>query len=371
MIRVARLPLSYALTLCVLTACACAARVPRAFGPAQVERSCRQPPSSTDPVPEWIEPSDPASRLRLSRWCDTVGPVLFRPRPALAPAASIDRVAIVSWNIHEGGGDVHDLIRRLRAGEFTGGAPIGEFVLLLQEATRRSGAVPVRIPRGSPAPRRIAPRGGSADTDVQRFADEGFAVLYAPSMRNGDGHARDERGAAEDRGNAIVSTLPLADPRVIELPLERQRRVAAAATVAGHSVRSRWQLEIVDVHLDTSLALFHGGPFAARRRQASALLDALRLFNRPPNETRMTVVGGDLNTWNGRHESAVRLLRDAFPDTPVTENAPTWRGPLGIRAMLDHIFVVGASSRVHVKRLPGRFGSDHYPLLAVVDFGVN
>jgi hypothetical protein len=99
--------------------------------------------------------------------------------------------------------------------------------------------------------------------DVQRFADEGFAVLYAPSMRNGEGDARDEHGAAEDRGNAIVSTLPLEDPRVIELPLERQRRVAAAATVAGQSVRSRWQLEIVDVHLDTSLALFHGGPFAA------------------------------------------------------------------------------------------------------------
>jgi endonuclease/exonuclease/phosphatase (EEP) superfamily protein YafD len=39
--------------------------------------------------------------------------------------------------------------------------------------------------------------------------------------------------------------------------------------------------------------------------------------------------------------------------------------------MLDHIFVVGVSSRVNLKRLPERFGSDHYPLLAVVDFGLN
>ena len=362
----------FAVTACVLlTSYACASRAPRAFDPAHVvELSCRQRPSSADPIPTWIEPSDSKSRFRLSRWCETVGPVLFRPRPALEPPASIDRVAIVSWNIHEGSGDVRDLIRRLQAGQFTGGAPVSQFVLLLQEATRRSGAVPIRVPRGAPTPRRISSHPSSPDRDIQRFADEGFAVLYAPSMRNGEGRARDEHGAAEDRGNAIVSTLPLEDPRIIELPLERQRRVAVAATVAGES-RSRWQLEIVDVHLDTSLALLHGGPFAARRRQASALLDAVRAFGRPSNENRTTVVGGDFNTWNGRHESAVRLLTDAFPDTPFTDHAPTWRGPLGLHATLDHIFVGGASSRVTVKRLPMRFGSDHYPLLAVLDVGLN
>ena len=362
-----------AVTACVLlTSCACAARGPRAFDPAHVvELSCRQRPSSADPLPTWIEPSDSKSRLRLSRWCETVGPVLFRPRPALEPPVSIDRVAIVSWNIHEGGGDVRDLIRRLRAGEFTGGAPVSHFVLLLQEATRRSSAVPIAVPRGAPTPRRIRSHQGSPDRDIQRFADEGFAVLYAPSMRNGAGHGRDEHGAAEDRGNAIVSTLALEDPRVIELPLERQRRVATAATIAGQSVRSRWQLEIVDVHLDTSIALLHGGPFAARRRQASALLDALRAFEGASSEARTTVVGGDFNTWNGRHESAVRLLTDAFPDAPISEEAPTWRGPLGLHATLDHIFVGGASSSVKVKRLPARFGSDHYPLLAVLDVGLN
>jgi len=39
-------------------------------------------------------------------------------------------------------------------------------------------------------------------------------------MRNGE-----HEGIAEDRGNAIVSTMPLQRPRLIELPLQRQRRV--------------------------------------------------------------------------------------------------------------------------------------------------
>jgi endonuclease/exonuclease/phosphatase family metal-dependent hydrolase len=357
----------------VLMSGACVARVPRTFDPDRLaELSCRQPPSPGDPVPIWIEPSDLTNRFRLSRWCQTVGPVLFRARPAVESAAAVDRVAIVSWNIHEGEGDVSELIRRLRAGEFSGGTPVGEFVLLLQEATRRSRAVPSHIPRRSPVPGRITPRAGAPDRDIQRFADEGFAVLYAPSMRNGEVHDREESDDAEDRGNAIISTLRLEDPHVIELPLERQRRVAAAATVAGHNSRgAAWELEIVDVHLDTAVALFHGGPFAARRRQAGALVGALRTLDQSSHGTRTTVVGGDLNTWRGRRESAVRLLADAFPDTSTTENVPTWRGPLGLHARLDHIFVGGASRRVDAIRLPSRFGSDHYPLLAILDLGLN
>ncbi len=65
--------------------------------------------------------------------------------------------------------------------------------------------------------------------------------------------------------------------RLIELPLERQRRVAIVSAVEGKSRSGRrWHLGLVDVHLDTALALFHGGPFEARRRQAAALVDALR-----------------------------------------------------------------------------------------------
>ena len=80
------------------------------------------------------------------------------------------------------------------------------------------------------------------------------------------------------------------------------------------------------------------------------------------------MIAGDFNTWTGDREPAVKLLRTEFPDTPWNDDAPTWTGPLGLHATLDHIFVRGACRRSRVTRLPSRFGSDHYPLLTVVRF---
>lgn len=349
----------------LLTASSCAHRLPPDFDPSRIsDLSCRRLPPPVDPPPTWITPTDPHDRYRLSRWCDTVGPVFFHPRPASALDRAVDRLAIISWNIHEGSGDVGELVRRLRAGEFTAGEPPDQFVLLLQEATRRDAAVPRRVPRGYPAPRRIASRQGSGTADVGRFAEQQLAVLYAPSMRNGE-----LSGTAEDRGNAIVSTLPLLEPRLIELPLERQRRVAAAAIVEGRSRSgARWRLDLVNVHFDTALALFHGGPFAARRRQAAALLEALRAVADPSRVDTATVLAGDFNTWMGHREAAVRLLSEAFSDTPPVDGAPTWVGPLGLHATLDHMFFRGFVTPARVTRLPSRFGSDHYPLLTVIRF---
>ena len=344
---------------------ALAKQAPAPFDPSRLpELSCRQSSPSVDAQPVWVTPSDVASRDRLARWCATVGPVFFHSQPAPSRAAPIDRLAIVSWNIHEGGGDVEQLVRRLRRGDFTGGEPVDHFVLLLQEATRRDGAVPRRVPRGYPAPRRIDTPRGSPDADIRRLAEAGLSVLYAPSMRNG------EQGEhAEDRGNAIVATLPLIAPRLIELPLERQRRVAVSAAVEGRSSGgARWRLDLVDVHLDTALALLHGGPFAARRRQAAALLAVLGADAPPPPGEAAMVLAGDLNTWRGRGEPAVRMLSRAFPDTPAADRSPTWTGPLGIHAVLDYIFVRGPQSSAPVTRLPGRFGSDHFPLLTIVRF---
>jgi endonuclease/exonuclease/phosphatase family metal-dependent hydrolase len=326
---------------------------------------CRQVVPTTDRPPTWISPADQIERSGLARWCETVGPVLFQPRPAAAPAP-VDRLAVVSWNVHEDGGDVDDLIRRLRRGEFTGGDPIEAFVLLLQEATRRDGTVPARVPKGSPVPRSIASHRGSRAAGIGHFADQGLAVLYAPSMRNGNARANDD---AEDRGNAILSTLPLLEPRLVELPLERQRRVAAAAAVEGRTrAGAPWRLDLVSVHLDTALALLHGGPFAARRRQASALLDALRSSGNPPMGEHAMVLAGDFNTWMGAREPAIKMLAEVFPDTPDADRAPTWQGPLGLHAALDYIFVRGAASASRVTRLPSRFGSDHFPLLTIVAF---
>lgn len=67
-------------------------------------------------------------------------------------------------------------------------------------------------------------------------------------------------------------------------------------------------------------------------------------------------------SWNIRdREPAVRALRNAFPGTPSADRGPTWTGPLGLRASLDHVFVRGAVSAAPVTRLPGRFGSDRFP----------
>ena len=92
-------------------------------------------------------------------------------------------------------------------------------------------------------------------------------------MRNGT------TAVAEDRGTAILSTMPLADLQAIELPFERQRRVALAATVGGATPSGDvWHLRLAAVHMDTSLALTRGGPVVARRRQAEALVEALGMM---------------------------------------------------------------------------------------------
>jgi endonuclease/exonuclease/phosphatase family metal-dependent hydrolase len=324
--------------------------------------SCRQidPPEAASI--HWAMPTDAYINVRLSRWCATVGPVYFVANPGVIDSRPIDRVAIVSWNIHEGHGDVDELIRRLRLGDFTAGEPVNDFVLLLQEATRRDHGVPLTIPDGYPAPRRIEGPTRHTDMDVRRLAEKGLAVLYVPSMRNGE-------RAVEDRGNAIVSTLALMDPAAIELPIERQRRVAVVSAVQGVDRAGKpWRLRLVDVHLDTALALLNGGPFEARRRQVAALLDALHRLGDSNAADRTAVIAGDFNTWKGRGEPAIGLLRDQCDDRTRANGQPTWTGPLRLHADLDQIFVCSVGSRSAVSRLPGTFGSDHYPLLTVVDF---
>jgi endonuclease/exonuclease/phosphatase (EEP) superfamily protein YafD len=104
-----------------------------------------------------------------------------------------------------------------------------------------------------------------------------------------------------------------------------------------------------------------GGPAAARRRQAQALIDAISPASLP------VIVGGDLNTSWGDDEPAVRELRRRFPDAERTAGA-TWAGPLGTSAKLDHLFARIGGQRLKVRRIRDRFGSDHCPLITVVDF---
>jgi endonuclease/exonuclease/phosphatase family metal-dependent hydrolase len=349
----------------LLIATGCTHHPPSSFDASNLAAlSCRQPgPAPVSPA-AWITPSDPGSQAQLARWCATVGAVLFQPHAAGDVSAPIDQIAIVSWNVHEGHGDVDRLIADLRAGRFTAGVPVRHFVLLLQEVTRRDRTVPTRVAPGDPVPHPIVAPERDGGNGAPRFAEQGFALLYAPSMRNGASAGE----ASEDRGNAIVSTLPLDGVQIIELPLERQRRVAVAAAIGGRTAAGRpWRLGLVDVHFDTALALLHDGPFVARRRQASAVLAAVNAASSGQADPGPIVLGGDLNTWMGDREPAVRLLHDAFPATPSAERVPTWSG-LGLHATLDHIFVRGDINASPIVRLPSRFGSDHYPLLTMVRF---
>jgi endonuclease/exonuclease/phosphatase family metal-dependent hydrolase len=309
----------------------------------------------------WVGPSTPRDRARLDRWCDAVGPGIAYTAPE-APPSPADALAVVVWNVHVGGGDLDPLIDALTRGELTNGMPATSFVLLLQEAYRAGADVPLHPAPGSAAPKPIVeqPPGHPRRSAIDVARARGLAIVYVPSMRNARLRDADAQ-TAEDRGNAIVSTWPLTDPMAIELPFERQRRVAVAATVSGRTINgATWTVRAVTVHLDTTLAFTRGGPLSARRRQADALVDAIGASALP------TVAGGDFNAWLGDSEPAISILRRAFPQTPRTSAGATWHGPLGTRAALDRLFVSNLSGAVSIRRVPDRFGSDHNPLVAIV-----
>lgn len=302
--------------------------------------------------------ADDASVAAHAAACATVGPAVVAAfdgaDPFSAPVRPTD-VVIVSWNVRVGGGDLVGLIAALRAGAFTRGEPVRHFVLLVQEAFRSGDDVPDRLPEGVEVPARIAPRPLRGErVDVLAAARAaGLHVFYVPSMRNGG----DPRLPAEDRGNAILSTLPLSDPAAIELPYGRQRRVAAAAAITGVDEAGRaWRVRVVSAHLDATagpraLWLFSSG---LRERQAAHLRAAL-------DGDLPTVLGVDLNTWaGGTREPAVRVLRQAFPDSDVTVGA-TFR----FGWVLDYVFTrLPDEWGARVVVLDDRFGSDHHPVVA-------
>jgi endonuclease/exonuclease/phosphatase family metal-dependent hydrolase len=349
--------------LLVAAAAAGCAGLPPAPDPSRLASlPCRQVVPLAAPIAWWSAASG-RDRDDLARWCDTVGPVLFEPARESREASPTDTLVVVSWNVHVGSGDVDALIRSLRAGEFTAGKPVGDFVLLLQEAYRRDDAIPVRLQSQYAVPSRIAARRGRGPDVSHLWRDDDLALLYVPSMRNGVADLD-----REDRGNAIASTFALRQPAVLELPLEHQRRVVAVAVVHGRTMSGEpWTVRVADVHLDTALALMRGGPSAARRRQAEALVTALAAT--APNADHLTtIVAGDFNTIFGSREPAIAYLRRAFPDGPAPPDVRTFSGPFGFGATLDHVFVGGRVKSVEVRRLPSRFGSDHYPLLATISF---
>jgi len=314
--------------VCFLSACA-HARPPR-MAP-QATGSCRSD------VARWYAPESTAARARLDSWCAGVGPVtLAQGTAAVAERISLSDLTFVSWNLHVGNGNLRALVEDLRSGRLTRGRIPGHFVLLLQEAVRASD-VP-EFKQGAKTARRI----GAPHQDTEDIAalarGLGLSIVYVPSMRNGTG----VREPATDRGSAILSTLPLSNPTAIELPIERQRRVALIADVSLSDVE---RLPVGVIHLDATDAAQHLRVFHARRWRATQAMALDSLLPGGP-----LVLGADLNTWMGRGEPASQYFRRLFGGAP--------------QGGLDYLFFRGpTSTAAHYEVVSNKYGSDHYPLI--------
>jgi hypothetical protein len=117
---VRRTALSVAPVLLVLASCATVHRP--AVDPGSLV--CRHVAPNPGQAVSWIAPDADRDRIRLAEWCAAVGPVLYEPLPVSgsgADAHPLNRLAVVSWNTHAGGGDVDAVLARIRAGDFTDG----------------------------------------------------------------------------------------------------------------------------------------------------------------------------------------------------------------------------------------------------------
>jgi endonuclease/exonuclease/phosphatase family metal-dependent hydrolase len=323
--------------LCLLSACASMPWEDRVL--TSSELSC----VAGDDGVRWVRTAPAAQQPRLDAWCATVGPP-FRHIGSEAPDAARTLV-VISWNMNVGRGSLEALLTHVKAGltDELRAEPPG-FVLLLQEVYRAGAAVPESPPFPGAVPGAIRPPPSAPDI-VQIAQTLGMSAMYVPSMRNGF------LKGPQDRGTAILTTEPLTAPTAIELPFGRQRRVAAAATIRD--------IRFVSVHLDTS---------RARVMQAEALASAAV----PP--TVATVVAGDLNSIGGTTDGTVMVLAKYLTAAPCGDrrtHAWPWRLELffgGWVGRLDHVFTTLPEGRwvTPCTTLPHFFGSDHRPLMFVV-----
>jgi len=327
-------------------------------------------------------PARPGDQERLDGWCAAVGPAVLDSVPdgRFGPWPAGDSLAVLTWNVNGGSGDIAAFLREQVGVSCEDGASVGgpaprPFVLLIQEAYRRSADVPA-APAGTALPPKIKEdaRPGSRIDILTVARDCGLSLAYVPSKRNGPQEFDGER---EDLGTALLSDLPLSDVIAIQLPFEVSRRVAIAATVHGPGGDS---LRAVSAHLDVS-----PGPWrllstanTSRLRQAMGLVDALQDIEvgssgtaaapatgscaRPCRHREAmrhpiaTVLAGDFNTPSAG-ETTLKHLHESFPDSPRWDGQPS-RGIFPA----DHI-LFRAGGDMSLMPIPGsyrRLEDPHY-----------
>lgn len=356
------------------------------------------------PAVAWARPTADGEQAKLDAWCDAAGSPVVREAafpvaaadaapgrggaagalevtrggPAATGAAVVEPAAsltVATWNVHVGSGELlrfleERLGHRCEAGaSATSASTAGAepFVLLVQEAHRVSDALPP-IPDGVALPSRIEkpPASGTRIDIVETARRCGLSLFYAPSMRNG---AEDAGEVPEDRGNAILASVPLSDFTAIELPLETQRRVAV--TALAHPP-GRAPVRVASFHLDVAASLMRvlttGN--ATRYLQGMGLVRGIEALEaRDAVVPVATVIGGDVNTWSEK-ETVIRHLVERFPESPAPTDEGT-RGPFPT----DHLFVRAApGSGVSVadgsyRVIPEDYSSDHRPRLLTLRFG--
>ncbi len=331
--------------------------------PEPVVRSCPGP--SNDPF-TWHVPAGTDRHSDADRWCRSVGPPVFAADPGSRFHAwrTTDPLVAVAWNVNGGSGDIYRFLHTELDLDCTSGEPFAgpPFVLLVQEAFRRSAGVPPTTDPDVIPPRMEEPERAGPRHDIVTVAGRcGLAIAYVAATRNGPEEYGDLR---EDKGNAVLSTLPLTEPFAIEVPMVAQRRVTVGATVA---LPSGSPLRLVSLHFNNYPTPWHffrsGG--STRTQQARATLDGLRRFEAARDDDTVPAIGGgDLNT-STTGETALRYLYDWFTDSPPFHGEPTRSG-----FPTDHLLLRGGGvleiEQGSYRRIDDAYGSDHHPVIVRV-----
>jgi endonuclease/exonuclease/phosphatase family metal-dependent hydrolase len=288
-------------------------------------------------------------------------------------------LTILSWNVWIGRGRLREVVARIRNGDYAGlGVPAAPLVVLLQEAFRSDESLPGTSNGWGPRERPLELL--ERDDIVQLARELALDLVYVPSMRNSTHRS--------DRGNAVLSELPLEDASAFELPFVAQRRVPVAAVVRVATSGGTVPLRVCSAHLDPWGTLGRDWLGAAGRAiQAKSLLQAVDGLD----SGLPLALGADLNTSRGRREAAYRIIAKAGFTAGVPHQEPAWRHTYHVmpRLPIDYLLFRDIDSagldakriarpqriaRAVVHRLnedprdrgPTVFGSDHHPLLAVV-----